>query len=48
MNRRQFLAGAGAAAISTAALVTPGVSQAAAEAKDPHWGVVKDLRRCIG
>jgi len=36
MNRRQFLEGAGAAAIGTAALVTPGVCQAAAEAKDPQ------------
>ncbi len=48
ISRRQFLGGAaGAAAVGTAALVTPGVSQAA-KAKVPRWGMVMDLRRCIG
>ena len=37
VSRRQFLGGAGAAAVGTAALVTPGVSQAATEAKVPRW-----------
>ena len=47
ISRRQFLGSAGAAAVGTAALVTPGISQAA-EAKVPRWGMVMDLRRCIG
>ncbi|MCP4767460.1 MAG: 4Fe-4S dicluster domain-containing protein [Gammaproteobacteria bacterium] len=49
MNRRKFLGGAGAVgvvAVGTAALATPGVSQAAAKA--PRWAMVMDLRRCIG
>ncbi len=48
ISRRQFLGGAGVAAVGTAALVTPGISQAATEAKVPRWGMVMDLRRCIG
>jgi tetrathionate reductase subunit B len=48
ISRRKFLGGAGAAAVGTAALVTPGISQAATEAKVPRWGMVMDLRRCIG
>jgi tetrathionate reductase subunit B len=48
ISRRRFLGGAGAAAVGTAALVTPGISQAATEAKVPRWGMVMDLRRCIG
>ena len=47
ISRRQFLGSAGAAAVGTAALVTPGVSQAA-KAKAPRWSMVMDLRRCIG
>jgi tetrathionate reductase subunit B len=48
ISRRRFLGGAaGAAAVGTAALVTPGVSQAA-KAKAPRWAMVMDLRRCIG
>ena len=49
MNRRKFLGSAGAvgvAAVGTAALATPGVSEAAAKA--PRWAMVMDLRRCIG
>lgn len=49
MNRRRFLGSAGAvgvAAVGTAALATPGVSEAAAKA--PRWAMVMDLRRCIG
>ena len=49
MNRRKFLGNAGAvgvAAVGTAALATPGVSEAAAKA--PRWAMVMDLRRCIG
>ncbi len=48
ISRRRFLGGAGAAAVGTAALVTPGISKAATEAKVPRWGMVMDLRRCIG
>jgi tetrathionate reductase subunit B len=48
ISRRRFLGGAGVAAVSTAALVTPGISEAAAEAKVPRWSMVMDLRRCIG
>jgi tetrathionate reductase subunit B len=48
ISRRQFLGGAGAAAVGTAALITPGIGQAATEAKVPRWGMVMDLRRCIG
>jgi len=48
ISRRRFLGSAGAAAVGTAALVTPGISQAATEAKVPRWGMVMDLRRCIG
>ena len=47
-SRRQFIGGAGAAAVGTAALVTPGISQAAAEPKVPRWVMVMDRRRCIG
>ena len=49
MNRRKFLGSAGAvgvAAVGTAALATPGVSEAAAKA--PRWAMVMDLRLCIG
>lgn len=48
ISRRKFLGGAGAAAVGTAALVTPGVNLEAATPKAPRWGMVMDLRRCIG
>ena len=49
LSRRKFLGGAGAAAVvGTAALATPGVKLQAAESKVPRWGMVMDLRRCIG
>ena len=48
ISRRQFLGSAGVAAVGTAALATPGISQAATEASVPRWGMVMDLRRCIG
>ncbi len=47
ISRRRFLGGVGATAVGTAALVTPGVSHGA-KAKVPRWGMVMDLRRCIG
>ncbi|MBC8211612.1 MAG: 4Fe-4S dicluster domain-containing protein [Gammaproteobacteria bacterium] len=47
ISRRAFLSGAGAAAVGAATLVTPGVSQAATS-DVPRWGMVMDLRRCIG
>ena len=49
ISRRKFLGGAGTAAMGAAALVTPGVKVEAATTKHvPHWGMVMDLRRCIG
>jgi len=48
ISRRQFLGGAGVTAVGAATLVTPGMSQAATDAKVPRWGMVMDLRRCIG
>jgi len=48
ISRRKFLGGVGTAAVGTAVLATPGANLQAAEAKVPRWGMVMDLRRCIG
>ncbi|MCG8068502.1 MAG: 4Fe-4S dicluster domain-containing protein [Candidatus Thiodiazotropha taylori] len=49
ISRRKFLTDAGAAAVGAAAVAAPGVSLQAAEGKKaPRWGMVMDLRRCIG
>jgi tetrathionate reductase subunit B len=45
--RRDVLKGAGAVAAGAAALATP-VKSAEAAKKVPRWGMVMDLRRCIG
>jgi len=48
VNRRQFLTSVGTAAVGAAALATPGVNLDAAQSKVPRWGMIMDLRRCIG
>ncbi|MDH3379367.1 MAG: 4Fe-4S dicluster domain-containing protein [Gammaproteobacteria bacterium] len=48
MNRRKFLSSAaGTAAAGTIALTVPAATAQAA-AKVPRWGMVMDLRKCIG
>ncbi len=47
INRREMLGGTGAAVAGAAALATP-LKRADAAAKAPRWGMVMDLRRCIG
>lgn len=48
INRRQFLGGAGVVAIGATSLVTPGIGETAQAKNTPRWGMVMDLRRCIG
>ncbi len=49
ISRRKFLSGAGTAAVGAVALATPGTHvEAASVKKAPRWGMVMDLRRCIG
>lgn len=48
VSRREFLGNMGATVAGAAALATPGVSIAATQPKVPRWGMVMDLRRCIG
>ena len=48
IGRRDMLKGAGTAAAGAAALAASPGKAKAAEAKVPRWGMVMDLRRCIG
>lgn len=47
ISRRKLLSGAGAAAAGAVVLASP-VKEAAAAASVPRWGMVMDLRACIG
>ena len=47
IDRRQLLGGTGAAVAGAVALTTSS-GEAEAAAKAPRWGMVMDLRRCIG
>ena len=47
LSRRKFLGTAGLAA-GTVALNIPASTAEAAKAKAPRWGMVMDLRKCIG
>lgn len=48
ISRRQVLKGAGAAALTGAAVLVPAGKAIAARAKAPRWAYIIDLRRCIG
>lgn len=48
ISRRKFLSSIGSTAVGAAALATPGINLEAAQSKVPRWGMVMDLRRCIG
>ena len=48
ISRREFLGSIGGAAVGAAALATPGINLEAAQSKVPRWGMVMDLRKCIG
>jgi tetrathionate reductase subunit B len=47
IGRRDVLKGAGVVAAGSAALATP-VKKAEAAGKPPRWGMVMDMRKCIG
>lgn len=47
ISRRKMLSGTGAAVAGAAVLATP-VKKAEAAGATPRWGMVMDLRRCIG
>lgn len=47
-SRRKFLGSVGATAVGTATLTMPGEATAAEERDVPRWGMVMDLRKCIG
>ncbi|MDH3761216.1 MAG: 4Fe-4S dicluster domain-containing protein [Gammaproteobacteria bacterium] len=47
ISRRQFLGSTGVAVAGTVTLAVPSVARAA-EKKAPRWGMVMDLRKCIG
>ena len=47
ISRRQFLGTTGVAVAGTVTLAVPTVTRAA-ETKVPRWGMVMDLRKCIG
>ena len=47
ISRRQFLGTTGVAVAGTVTLAVPTVTRAA-EKKAPRWGMVMDLRKCIG
>ncbi|HSF94166.1 MAG TPA: 4Fe-4S dicluster domain-containing protein [Thermohalobaculum sp.] len=47
ISRRDVLRGTGATAVGAAAAASAGAAKAA-EGKPPRWGMVMDLRRCIG
>lgn len=47
-DRRRFLGNASAAAAGTVAITVPGTSAAQAASGVPRWGMVMDLRKCIG
>ncbi len=48
ISRRQVLKGAGAAALTGAAVLVPAGKAIAARAKAPRWAFIVDLRRCFG
>ncbi len=48
ISRRQVLKGAGAAALTGAAVLVPAGKAIAARAKAPRWVMIFDLRRCVG
>lgn len=48
ISRRKMLSSAGVAMAGAAALAAPIKEAKAAETKVPRWGMVMDLRRCIG
>jgi tetrathionate reductase subunit B len=48
VSRRRVLKGVGTAAVGVAATALPLAGAEAAKAKAPRWGMVMDVRKCIG